>query len=69
MHAKPSPPKILHFSTETYSALSWITPHFEVYALATRGTPRHALAEAASKIVQFVRKEEERIFIIGGAVF
>jgi len=27
------------------------------------------VAQAANKVIQWVRREEERVFIIGGAVF
>lgn len=42
---------------------------FELYAVAPPNTSRQALAQGAMKVVQWVRREEERVFIIGGAVF
>lgn len=42
---------------------------FELYAVAPANTYRAALAQAANRLIQFVRREEERVFIIGGAVF
>jgi|TARA_R110002003_G_scaffold68_13_gene6149 hypothetical protein len=53
----------------TNIALAWSTPLFELYAVAPANTSRAALAQSANRIVQWVRKEEERVFIIGGAVF
>ena len=50
-------------------ALGWSTPLFELYAVAPANTSRAALAHGANKIIQWVRREEERVFIIGGAVF
>lgn len=41
---------------------------FELYCVAGPNANRNALAQSASKIVQWVQKEEERLFIIGGAV-
>lgn len=41
---------------------------FELYSIAGPNANRNALAQSASKIVQWVRQEEERLFIIGGAV-
>jgi hypothetical protein len=69
LHSKPAPPKILHQITESYSALAWSTQSFEVYALASVGVSRGEMSEATNKLAQHVKKEEERIFIIGGAVF
>ena len=42
---------------------------FELYAVAPRGVGKKELAEAANMVVKWVRREEERVFIIGGAVF
>ena len=42
---------------------------FELYCVADPSASRNALAQAANKIIQWVRREEERVFIIGGAVF
>ena len=50
-------------------ALAWSTPLFELYAVAPANTSRAALAQIANKVIQWVRREEERVFIIGGAVF
>jgi hypothetical protein len=69
MHSRPAPPKIHHSSTAAHTALAWSTPLFELYALAPANTARAALSQAANKLLQYVRREEERIFIIGGAVF
>jgi len=69
LHARPAPPKLHHSSTATYTALAWSTPHFELYALAPASTSRVELSRAANRLLQYVRREEERVFIIGGAVF
>lgn len=69
LHAKPTSLKIHHESSATNIALAWSTPLFELYAVAPASTTRAAMASAANKVVQWVRREEERCFIIGGAVF
>jgi hypothetical protein len=46
-----------------------MTPLFEIYCVAGAQTSRASLATAANKILDWVRREEERVFIIGGAVF
>ncbi|KAF2641210.1 DUF254-domain-containing protein [Massarina eburnea CBS 473.64] len=69
VHAKPSTNKILHQTTASYIALAWLTPLFELYAVAPASTSRRAAAAAANQVVAWVRREEERVFIIGGAVF
>jgi vacuolar fusion protein MON1 len=69
LHARPSPLKIFHCTSTTNIALAWATPLFELCCVAPGTTSRAALAQAANKVVQWVRREEERLFIIGGAVF
>jgi hypothetical protein len=69
MHSRPASPKIMYCSTTSYLALAWMTPTFEMYALAPAAASRGDLSQAANKLTQYARREEERIFIIGGAVF
>jgi hypothetical protein len=42
---------------------------FEFYGVAGPNASRASLAQGANKIIQWVKREEERVFIIGGAVF
>ncbi|KAL1800188.1 hypothetical protein ACET3X_000530 [Alternaria dauci] len=69
LHNKPSTLKVHHETNTTCIALAWSTPLFELYAVAPANTSRAALAQGANKVIQWVRREEERVFIIGGAVF
>ncbi|KAL5048267.1 hypothetical protein BDW71DRAFT_27494 [Aspergillus fruticulosus] len=69
VHAKHTHVKVHHCITKSSSSFAWITPVFELYCVAGQHANRNALAQSASKIVQWVQKEEERLFIIGGAVF
>ncbi|KAK4932050.1 Vacuolar fusion protein mon1, partial [Elasticomyces elasticus] len=69
VHAKYAAVKVQHNVSATSSALAWVTPMFELYCVAGAGTPRNALAQNANKVVQWIQREEERIFLIGGAVF
>ncbi|ETN39837.1 uncharacterized protein HMPREF1541_06063 [Cyphellophora europaea CBS 101466] len=69
VHTKHAAAKVHHSVSPSTSALAWITPMFELYCVAGPTTARNALAQSANKIVQWVQREEERIFLIGGAVF
>ncbi|KAF2731079.1 DUF254-domain-containing protein [Polyplosphaeria fusca] len=69
LHNKPTSVNICHETATTNISLAWATPLFELYCVAPGTTSRAALAQAANKVVQWVRREEERVFIIGGAVF
>ena len=64
-----SKPQIHHHTSPTHSALAWSTQQFELYCIAGPNISRSALAAAATRVVQWVQREEERVFIIGGAVF
>lgn len=69
VHAKHAAVKVHHSVGVSATALAWVTPMFELYCVASPSTSRNALAQSANKVVQWVQREEERIFIIGGAVF
>ncbi|KAL8780080.1 MAG: hypothetical protein Q9213_006639 [Squamulea squamosa] len=69
VHAKNAHLKVHHCISRSSISLAWITPLFELYCVAGPSASRNALAQSANKVVQWARREEERIFIIGGAVF
>lgn len=69
LHNKPTSLKIHYQMSATFNSLAWSTPLFELFAVAPGSATKQALAAAANQVVQWVRREEERVFIIGGAVF
>ncbi|RAK73025.1 guanine nucleotide exchange factor MON1 [Aspergillus fijiensis CBS 313.89] len=69
IHAKHTHVKVHHCVSQSSSSFAWVTPMFELYCVAGANANRNALAQSASKIIEWVRQEEERLFIIGGAVF
>lgn len=69
VHSRTSHLKVQHVVSQDASALAWETPLFELYCVAGPGASRTALTQGANKVVQWIRREEERVFIIGGAVF
>ncbi|KAH7328800.1 trafficking protein Mon1-domain-containing protein [Stachybotrys elegans] len=68
-HAKHSHLKVIHCVSEDSSSLAWVTPIFEFYCVAGPDMSRGALTQGANKIIQWAKKEEERLFIIGGGVW
>ncbi|KAM0717585.1 hypothetical protein Q7P37_007437 [Cladosporium fusiforme] len=68
-HVRNSHLKVLHAVSREATALAWITPVFELYCVAGPGVARQTVSQAANRVVQWIRREEERVFIIGGAVF
>ena len=69
VHSRTSHLKVQHCIANDSTALAWETPLFELYCVASPQASRAALAAGANRIVQWIRREEERVFIIGGAVF
>lgn len=68
IHAKNSHVKVHHCVSRSASSFAWVTPTFELYCVAEPNANRNALVQSASKIAHWVQQEEERLFIIGGAV-
>ncbi|KIN04835.1 hypothetical protein OIDMADRAFT_157219 [Oidiodendron maius Zn] len=68
-HAKHSHLKVIHCVSRDYVSLGWASPQFEFYCVAGPSTTRASLAKSANDIIQWIKREEQRVFIIGGAVF
>lgn len=69
VHSRAAHLKVHHAVARDATALAWETPLFELYCVAGPSADRAALAQGANRVVQWIRREEERVFIIGGAVF
>ncbi|KAK6079174.1 vacuolar fusion protein mon1 [Seiridium cupressi] len=69
VHAKHAHLKVMHCIGEASTSLAWITPIFEFYCVAGPNASRQVLTLGANKIIQWAKREEERLFIIGGGVF
>ncbi|KAK3706814.1 Vacuolar fusion protein mon1 [Vermiconidia calcicola] len=69
IHSRTAHLKVQHCIAYDATALALETPLFELYCVAGQSASRAALAQGANRVVQWIRREEERVFIIGGAVF
>jgi hypothetical protein len=69
VHAKQTHLKVLHSVGEEVTSLAWVTPVFEFYCVAGPNFSRASMTQGANKIIQWAKKEEERLFIVGGGVF
>ncbi|KAI0154768.1 vacuolar fusion protein MON1 [Xylariaceae sp. FL1272] len=69
VHTKHSHLKVLHCVSEDAASLAWITPVFEFYCVTGPNTSRAVMTQGANKVMQWAKREEERLFIIGGGVF
>ena len=61
--------KVVHVVSRGGIGVAWCTAHFEIYAVAERGVSRAAMARGVEMVVSWARREEERCFVVGGAVF
>ena len=69
VHNKTAHLKVHYACAKDAVALGWETKEYEFYGVAGAGCGREVVAKAAQEVVRWVRREEERVFIIGGAVF
>ncbi|CAK7223909.1 Vacuolar fusion protein mon1 [Sporothrix bragantina] len=69
VHARHAHLKILHCVGEDATSLVWVTPVFEFYCVAGPNASRAVVTQDANRIIQWAKREEERLFIIGGGVF
>ncbi|KAH0278572.1 DUF254-domain-containing protein, partial [Aureobasidium melanogenum] len=69
VHNKTAHLKVHYACARDAVALGWETREYEFYGVAGAGASREAVAKAAQEVVKWMRREEERVFIIGGAVF
>ena len=69
IHTRTAHLKVQHCASHDSISLAWETPLFELYCVAGPNASRTALAQGANKVINWIRREEERVFIIGGAVF
>lgn len=69
IHSRTAHLKVQHSIASDSTAVAWETQVFELYCIAGPQASRAALAQGANRVVQWIRREEERVFIIGGAVW
>ncbi|KAI0482938.1 vacuolar fusion protein MON1 [Xylariaceae sp. FL0804] len=69
VHTRHAHLRVLHGVNDDTTSLAWITPVFEFYCVAGPNASRAVITQAANRIIQWAKREEERLFIIGGGVF
>ena len=69
IHGRSGRNKVVHSTGKEGVGIAWATQAFEIYAVAPRGTKREAVAKGVENVVRWCRREEERLFVVGGAVF
>lgn len=69
VHAKNLHLHVKHCISRNHMSIAWITPAFELYCVASSQSSRAALIQSANRILQWLRREEQRVFIVGGGIF
>jgi len=68
-HSVSKPLKLVHFATEQEVVLGWLTAAFELYAVFGPLHSKLAVITAVNKLLRWVKKEEERLFILTAPTF
>jgi len=68
-HSSSRPLKLTHLATPSETVLGWLTPAFELYAVFSPTTSKLAVITAVNKLLRWVKKEEDRIFILTAPTF
>lgn len=62
--------KVYHTTRQGLTGLAWATRGFELYCITGgNGVTKEAVSSAVRAIVSWIKQDEERLFVIGGAVF
>ena len=63
-HSVSLPLKLAHYSTHNETVLGWLTQAFELYAVFSPNTSKLGVITAVNKLLRWVKKEEEKLFIL-----
>jgi len=68
-HSVSLPLKLGHYSTHNETVLGWLTQAFELYAVFSPNTSKLGVITAVNKLLRWVKREEERMFILTAPTF
>lgn len=63
------PVKLCYFSTSNETILGWITQSFELFAVLPSTMAKITVLTAVNKLLRWIKKEEERFFILTAPTF
>lgn len=69
IHSSSRPLKILCYSTNTEMVLGWVTSGFELYATFSPLTTKALAINAVNRLLRWIKKEEDVLFIINSYTF
>ncbi|GFG32545.1 hypothetical protein Cfor_09047 [Coptotermes formosanus] len=69
LHAASRPLKLLHQQLDKETLLGWITSGFELYVAFEPLVTKHSATNAVNKLLRWIKKEEDRLFILNAPTF
>ncbi|KDR23174.1 protein SAND isoform X1 [Zootermopsis nevadensis] len=69
LHAASRPLKLLHQQLEKETMLGWVTSGFELYITFEPLVTKHSAINAVNKLLRWIKKEEDRLFILNAPTF
>ena len=68
-HSASRPLKLCHVATSQEAVLGWLTQSFELYAVLAPHVSKLAVITTVNKLLRWVKKEEDRLFILTAPTF
>jgi len=68
-HSVSLPLKLGHYSSQNETVLGWLTQAFELYAVFSPNMSKLGVITAVNKLLRWVKKEEEKMFILTAPTF
>ncbi|XP_067002562.1 vacuolar fusion protein MON1 homolog [Anabrus simplex] len=69
LHAASRPLKLLHQQLDKETMLGWVTSGFELYVTFEPLVTKHGAINAVNKLLRWIKKEEDRLFILNAPTF
>ncbi|PNF25223.1 Vacuolar fusion protein MON1-like protein A [Cryptotermes secundus] len=69
LHAASRPLKLLHQQLDKETMLGWVTSGFELYVTFEPLITKHSAINAVNKLLRWIKKEEDRLFILNAPTF
>ena len=63
------PLKLCHYSTDDEVVLGWLTQSFELYSVFSPTTSKLKVITAVNKLLRWIKKEEDKMFILSAPTF
>jgi len=63
------PLKLCHYSTNEEVVLGWLTQSFELYSVFSPTTSKLKVITAVNKLLRWIKKEEDKMFILSAPTF